>query len=137
MALVTRSADASPDASTIAVAPQITGLLAGSDIDVAAPCYIKSDGTVAMCDGTAADEKSVLAGFSTRAAKAGQPVTLVGTGSRFRYGTGLTPGAVYYIGATAGRLDDGPTTGDSLGVAQAVSTTDVRVIRSFTAPAGS
>lgn len=127
MALVTRSADASVDASTASVAPQISGLIAGEDLDVAAPCYIHTDGKAYMCDATSADAKAVMAGFTPRAVKSGQPVTLYSGGARFRYGSGLTPGAKYYLAATKGRLDDAPTTGDAAGVAQAVSATDIRV----------
>lgn len=134
MALVTRSADASMDASTGMVAPQITGLRAGADLDVAAPCYIHTDGTVRMCNATADDALAVMAGFTPRAVKSGQPVTLFATGARFRYGTALTPGAVLYVGATAGRLDDGPTVGDASGVAQVITATDIRVTRAITAP---
>lgn len=137
MSLVTRSADASIDASTAMVAPQITGLVAGEDLDVAAPCYIKSDGTVHMCNGTAGDVEAVLAGFTPRAVKSGQPVTLYSAGARFRYGTGLTPGAVLYIAATDGRLDDAATTGDAVGVAQVITTTDIRVTAVITTPVGS
>lgn len=130
MALVTRSADASMDVSTGQIAPQITGLIAGEDLDVAAPCYIKtSDGKVFMSNGTAANEAAEIVGFTPRAVKAGQPVTLFGRGTRFHYGSGLSPGAIYYIGATKGRLDDGATTGDAVGVAQAITATDIRVIR--------
>ena len=47
MSLITRASTASMDASTGQLAPQITGLYAGEDLDVAAPCYIKSsDGKV-------------------------------------------------------------------------------------------
>lgn len=137
MALVTRASDASIDASTAMVAPQITGLIAGEDLDVAAPCYIGSDGLVYMCDATAADQKAVLAGFTPRAVKSGQPVTLYSAGARFRYGTGLTPGAVLYLGATAGRLDAAPTVGDAVGVAQVITPTDIRVTAVITTPVGS
>lgn len=129
MALVTRSTDASIDVSTAQFAPQITGLYAGEDLDAAAPCYIKSsDGKVYMANATSADEAAELVGFTPRAAKSGQPVTLFGKGSRFHYGSGLTPGDIYYVGATAGRLDTGATTGDAFGVAQAINTTDIRIV---------
>ncbi|MBA3891544.1 MAG: hypothetical protein H0X64_13540 [Gemmatimonadaceae bacterium] len=127
MALVTRSAEASIDASTGMVAPQITGLLAGAALDVAAPCYIHTDGTVLMADGTANNAAARVVGFTPRAVASGQPVTLLGYGARFRYGTGLTPGARLFLGATAGRLDDGATTGDAAGIATVISTTDIRV----------
>ena len=130
MALVTRSTDASMDVSTAQFAPQITGLFAGEALDVAAPCYIKSsDGKVYMSNGTAANEAAEIVGFTPRAVKSGQPLTVFGKGTRFNYATGLTPGDKYYIGATAGRLDTATTTGDSVGVAQAITSTDIRVIR--------
>lgn len=131
MALVTRVSSASVDASTGMLAPQITGLIAGEDLDPAAPCYIKAaDGKVYMSNGTAADEAAKIDGFNPRKnVKAGQPVTLLGKGARFRYGTALTPGARYYIGATAGRLDTAATTGDAVGVAAAINATDIRVTR--------
>lgn len=132
MALVTRATDASVDASTTMFAPQITGLLAGEDLDVCAPCYIKSsDGKVYMSNGTANNEAAEFVGFTPRAVKSGQPVTLFGLGTRMRYGSGLTPGDILYIGATAGRLDTAATTGDTVagGTAQVISATDIRVIR--------
>lgn len=130
MSLVTRSSSASLDVSTAMYAPQLTGLVAGEDIDVAAPCYIKSsDGYVYMSNGTLANEAAEFAGFSAREAKSGQPVTLYGLGTRFRYGSGLTPGDVYYIAATKGRLDTAATTGDTMGVCVAVTSQDVIVTR--------
>jgi len=132
MALVTRATTASMDAGTGMFAPQVSGLVAGAAIDVAAPCYIKtSDGKVYMSDGTAANEAAEFIGFSARAvAAADQPVTLFGVGARFSYGTGLSPGDKYFIAATAGRIDTAATTGDAVGVAQAVTATDIRVTRS-------
>lgn len=131
MALVTR-ANASIDASTGMFAPQVAGLLAGEAIDAVAPCYIKSsDGKVYMSNGTAADEAAEFVGFSAKAAASGAAVTLFGIGARFRYGTGLTPGNKLYIAATAGRLDDGATTGDAVGVAQVLTSTDIRVTRNI------
>lgn len=129
MALVARSVDASMDASTGQFAPQISGLICGEDIDVAAPCYIATDGLVYMFDGTAANVKAVFAGFSPRACKSGQPVTLFAAGARFGYSTGMTPGAKLFGAATKGRLDTAATTGDAVGLAQAINTTDIRVTR--------
>lgn len=130
MGLVTRASVASLDASTGMYAPQVAGLLAGEAIDAAAPCYLKSsDGKVYMSNGTAANEAAEVVGFSARAVAVGEPVTLFGKGARFHYGSGLTPGDRYYIGATAGRLDTAATTGDAVGVAQAITATDIRVIR--------
>lgn len=131
MSLITRLATASLDVSTARNAPQITGLYAGEDLDACAPCYIKSsDGKVYMCDGTADNEAAEFAGFSPRAVSSGEPVTLFGLGTRMRYGSSLTPGDIYYVGATAGRLDTVQQVGDSIGVAMAVSDTDIVIIRS-------
>jgi hypothetical protein len=135
MALVTVSSVSGLDASSGMYAPQISdGLVAGEDIGSATqaitPCYIKgSDGKVYQADGTAANEKARLAGFAARYAKTGEPVTLFGIGTKFEYSTGLTPGALYYLGTTAGRLDTAATTGDAVGVAQAVTATMIRVTR--------
>lgn len=133
MALVTPSADASPDTRSIMNADQIAGnLFAGEDLLAVAPCYIKaSDGRVYMSNGTAANEAAGTDGFTPTAYKAGQAVTLVGKGSRFRYGSGLTPGAILHIATTPGRLDDAATTGDPDGVAKVIDSTDIRVIRDF------
>lgn len=131
MSLITRLATASLDVSTARNAPQITGLYAGEALDLCAPCYIKSsDGKVYMCDATADNEAAEFAGFSPRAVSADEPVTLFGLGTRMRYASSLTPGDIYYVGATAGRLDTARQVGDSVGVAMAVSDTDIVVIRS-------
>jgi hypothetical protein len=130
MALITRATTVSMDASTAMFAPQLTGLIAGEDLLAGAPVYIKSsDGLVYMSNGTAANEAAEIVGFTPRAVKSGQTLTVFGKGTRFNYATGLTPGDKYYIGATAGRLDTATTTGDSVGVAQAITSTDIRVIR--------
>jgi hypothetical protein len=135
MALLTVSAVAGLDASSAMYAPQISdGLVAGADIGSASqavtPCYIKgADGKVYPSDGTAADEKAALAGFAARFTKSGEPVTLFGIGTKFEYSTGMTPGAKLYLGATAGRLDTAVTTGDAVGVAQAITATMIRVTR--------
>lgn len=129
MALITRSADARLDTNQ---ARQIaTGnLYAGEVLDAAAPCYIKSaDGKVYMTDATAANEAAEVVGFTPRAYVAGEAITLFGQGSRFRYGSGLTPGAVFYAGATPGRVDGAATVGDSMGVAMAINDTDIVVTR--------
>ena len=130
MSTITRGSDASIDTSTAQFAPQITGLLAGEDLDVAAPCCVKAaDGLVYMSNGTSADEVANVMGFTARAVKSGQPVTLFGLGTRFRYGTGLTKAALLYVSATKGRLDDGTTTGDGVGCAYVITATDIIVCR--------
>jgi hypothetical protein len=131
MTLVTRASNASLDTSTAMYAPQVTGLVAGENLELLGPCYIKSsDGKVYKSNATANNEAAEFAGIAPRAALAGEPVTLYGLGTRFRIATGLTVGDLFYVGATAGRWDDGPTTGDQVGTLQAITSTDVVVTRS-------
>lgn len=129
MALVTRAADASVDASTAMLAGNIPDLIAGEDLEIG-PCYIAATGKVMASNGTAAGAAAGCHGFCARSVKSGQAVTLLGPSTRFRYAaSGLTPGAKLYIGATAGRLDTAATTGDATGVAFAISATDIVVSR--------
>ncbi len=130
MTLVTRVATASLDASSAMFAPQIPDLLAGEDIDNLAPCYIESaSGTLKMSDGTAATEPAEIVGFAAGPASLGEPVTVFGKGLRMKYGSGLTPGDILFIAATAGRLDDAASVGDAVGVARVLTDTDIQVIR--------
>lgn len=131
MSLVTRVSNANIDMSSGLYAPQIADLIAGEALDVAAPCHIDAtDGLVYMSNGTAADADAAIDGFTPRAVASGEPVTLFGLGTRFRYSDGnLTPGAKYYLGATDGRLDTAATTGDAVGVAKAINAYDIRIIR--------
>ncbi len=119
MALVTRSSKASVEVGSAQRSPQVIGI-AGEDIDMAAPCYIDTTtGKIYMADGTAANQKAVLAGFAVRQANTGEAVTLHGVGTVFHYqDTAGSYGAKLYIAATKGRLDTAATTGDAVGVAQ-------------------
>lgn len=94
------------------------GILAG-DI-----CYIASDGTVTKSDGTAATAAAVAVGIAAGDAAAGEAVTLY-KNVIFHYGSGLTPGAAYFVAATAGRLDTAATTGGTAAVARAIDTTRI------------
>lgn len=126
MALLAKVSDASVDASNALVTPQVAGLEAGEAIDACAPCYIAAaDGKVYMSNGTAANAAAKVDGFSAQAAAAGQGVTLLQPGNRFRYGSGLTIAALYYLAATAGRLDTAATTGGLVPIAKAISATDI------------
>ncbi len=128
MSLVTRSSTAGLDANQADQAA--AGLIAGQDLDLCSPCYIKTaDGKVYMSNATAVNEAAEFVGFTPRAVKSGQPVTLFGMGTRMRYGSGLNPGDVLYMAATDGRLDTAPTTGDGQGLVQVLNDTDVIVTR--------
>jgi hypothetical protein len=117
------------DTTTGQLAPQIPGLVAGEDLDPVAPCYIGANFKVFMSNGAAANEAASFDGFTPKEYKTGEPVTLFGVGTRFKYADGtLTPGTLY-IGATKGRLDTAATTGDTKGVARVIDASDIRVIR--------
>ncbi len=133
MAVIIKAASPSMDANQ---AHQVAAgnLFAGEDLDAVAPCYIKgSDGKVYMSEGSASNEAAKFHGFTARQTDLGEPVTLFGAGTRFKYAAGLTPGATLYIATDdydgAGRLDTTTTTGDTTGTAFAVSATDIVVCR--------
>lgn len=108
--------------------PVISNVVAGEDLLAGAPCYVASDGTVMMSNGTADDGEALVHGFTPTAYAEGETCSLYGPGARLRYAaSGLTPGASYYVGTTAGRLDDAATTGGDVVVAFAVSATDIMV----------
>lgn len=128
MALIpARAASASFDTVTAQKASHIPTAVAGEALDPIAPCYIKaSDGKVYMSNGTAATEPSKVHGWTPRAYAVGEPVSLYGPGTRARYAdSGLTAGNTLFLGTTKGRLDSAATTGDAVGIAFAVSATDI------------
>lgn len=142
MAAITRSAKASVDPVSLSKVPQtpnLSALVAGEDLDAAAPCYIKTaDGKVWMSDGTAANEAAEIMGFTPRSYKAGMAVTLVGAGAVFFYSDdfsadSVAAGDVVFISATAGELDTGATTGDAVGVAAVLDNEHIIVKRAFNA----
>lgn len=122
------------DTSTGMFAPQIAGnMTAGEDLDAASPCYIKAaDGKVYMSIGTAINEAARMDGFTGKAYKAGQSVTLLGIGQRLKYSAGtLVPGARLFVGSAKGVLADAATTGGLVTIAAAINSTDIRVVANF------
>lgn len=129
MADITKST--TPSLDTVQANQVVAGnLYAGEDLPAVCPCYIKgADGLVYKSNGTASTEPAKFAGFTARISKTGQPVTLFGFPSRFKYASGMTPGLVLYISATAGALADVASTGDTKGTAMAVNATDIVICR--------
>lgn len=101
-----------------------SGLKAGEAIAAGDVCYIASNGTVMRSNGTSDNAAAKARGIAAREAASGEAVTLF-RNVEFAYGAGLTPGADYYVGATAGRLDDAPTTGGIVPVAFAIDATRI------------
>jgi hypothetical protein len=136
MATVTKASDASVDTITAMKADHLAGnLYAGEALAACDFCYIKaSDGKVYRTNATSSGtEATRLAGVTPVAVAINNAVTLLGVPLRMRYAaSGLTPGAIFYLSATApGGLDTAATTGDAVGVAQAIDDTDVRVTRNI------
>jgi hypothetical protein len=131
MALVTKASDINFDAASAMYCPQISGRTAGEALAAFAPCYIKSsDGKIYECNATSFNEAAEVAGFAPRAYASGDTnVTLYGAGLKIRYATGLTPGDILYLAATAGRLDTAPTVGDPIGVALVIAANLIVVTR--------
>jgi hypothetical protein len=132
--LVVKSAKASIDTSTGLVNQPITGLIAGENIANCDIVYIKaSDGLVYRTTAAAADEKARMAGIAPRAANAGEPITIMpGPGQVAKYSDALlTPGAILYLAEGAGALSTTATTGDAVGVAQAIDDTNIRLTRAI------
>jgi hypothetical protein len=119
------------DANSAAYAEQVSGnLYAGEDIDAVAACHIGTDGLVYMSNGAAANQAAHFDGICPVKRLKGEPLTLYGPGTIFKYSDGgLTPGRNLYVAATKGRLDDAATTGDDQGVVRTINASHVRVIR--------
>jgi len=117
-------ASALPDASQ-----KITGLLAGEAIAVGDVCYIAAAGTIFRSNGTAATAPAKCDGMAVVAAAIGEAVTLIHD-VNVRYGATLTPGARYYVSATAGALDDVATIGGTSPVAFAIDATRIHIMLS-------
>jgi hypothetical protein len=107
----------------------ISGLLAGEAIAAGDACYIKSDGKVWKSTGAAANAAAEVHGWAAREAGVGEAVTLV-FDVNIRYGAAMTPGAKFYLSATAGLIDDAPTTGGVAPIGFVVDATRIRVFQS-------
>jgi|GEM_PF-6865988 len=97
-------------------------LKAAADLTPGTLVFINSDGEVAVSDGT------VVHGIVVSDYKAGEEVTVFQEGTRLRYSTGMTPGAPLYARADGG-LDTAEQGNDNVGVAFAVSSTDIQFTR--------
>lgn len=125
MALVAKSGTPSLASPYPAGGDLIRGKKAGEALAAGDICYIASDGTAKKSNGTAADALAVAFGIAAGDTQVGEAVTLYRNVS-FHYGSGLTPGAPFYVAATAGRLDTAATTGGTVVVARAIDETRIQ-----------
>jgi hypothetical protein len=124
MATVAKSGVPSPSTPSPGFEHSLVGLLAGEAIAAGDVCYVKSDATVWRSNGTAAGASALYDGVAAKAASVGEAVTLF-HGITFAYGSGLTPGARYFVAATAGALSDVSTTGGTVPIAAAQDATRI------------
>jgi hypothetical protein len=131
MADVTKVGNPSLSTVTPCHAHQITGLVAGEAVAVGDVCYIKSDGKVWRSVGTTTNAAAKCDGMALQAAAVGEAVSLY-FDVNVRYGSGLTPGARYYVSGTTtgGKLADAASTGGTAPVAFAIDATRIRVLQS-------
>jgi hypothetical protein len=118
-----------PSLATISPGPehQIAGLVAGEALTIGDMVYIKSDGKLWKADGTGANAAALAVGMVFQTTAVGEAVTAY-HGVLVYYGSSLTPGARYYVSATAGFLDATTTTGGTVPVALAYDANTIFVL---------
>lgn len=108
-------------------------LEAGEALIAGYACVIKSDGKAYHGSTTVQTGTHAVGfdGFAMRDYGSGDAVSLIGQGNVVMLDAngGLTIGANYWMGATAGVLSDAKVAGTDLPVARAISATSVRVLR--------
>lgn len=107
-----------------------TGLYAGEAIAAMDACYIKNDGKIWRSTGAAANAAAVVDGYAGLPAAVNEAVTLI-FDCTVQYGAGLTPGAGYFLSATAGALADAASTGGTVVIARAVDATRIFLRKSY------
>lgn len=125
MSLISKSGTPSLASPNPSGGDVLRGLKAGEAIAAGDVLYIASDGTLMRSNGTAATAPAVGGWIAAGDAQTGEAITGYRNVS-FHYGSGLTPGAPYYVGATAGRLDTAATTGGTVVVARAIDATRIQ-----------
>lgn len=106
-----------------------SGLKAGEAITAGDVCYIHSGGKVFKSVGTTTNAAAKADGIAQKAAALNEAVTIM-RNVDMHYGSGLTPGARYYVSLTAGALDTATSTGGTAPVAFAIDGTRIRFLGS-------
>lgn len=131
--IIVKSAAASIDANTGMVGPQVSHRILGEDIaSPLTPLCMHADGLLWRATALVAGINSRIFGWSTRAGKAGQTMTVYGEGLVGKYADEtLTPGSLLFLGETVGTLSSIATTADAVGCAQAIDASNIRVTRNI------
>jgi len=121
----------SPDLVSAQSGMRITGLFAGETLTEGQAVYLASDGTLKKAVSTqcAPANQAEFLGLVLHGAVAGEPCTVFGRGCRVKYSTGMTPGALLWVSATAGALYDAKVASADIPAAIALSATDIMIIR--------
>jgi hypothetical protein len=88
--------------------------------------YLTSAGNLDKANGTAANALALSVGMVLKASKSGEKA-IAYHDCEVNYATGLTIGARYFVSATAGALDDAATTGGTVAVGLATTTTNIYI----------
>jgi len=100
-------------------------LIAGENIAAGDLAYIKSDGLVWRSNGAAATAPAKVRGVAVTKANTGEPITLMYQ-VVLQYGSGLTPGADYFLsGTVVGGIADAASTGGTGSIGFAIDATRV------------
>lgn len=124
MAAITISANASVDISTAQFAMQLSGKVAGEDINAGQPVYLKQSDDKIYKFATG----KIFIGIAARTAKAGEPITVFGLGTRFYVSSTALTGDLYYVNV-AGAIDTAATTDDTVGAFVRVSANDLMIVK--------
>lgn len=119
------------DAISASRALILTGLIAGEALLAGDAVYIKSDGKVYQAVSTALDllGDAAFDGMVNSAYAAGDAVTVFGQGTIMSYGASLTPGALYFVSAAAGKLSDAAIVVGDIQICKAISASEIVVLR--------
>jgi hypothetical protein len=110
----------------------LSELFAGEALAKADACYIRSDGLVYKAVSTHQATLTGFAdfdGFTDRAVKSGQPVSLFGHSAIFGYAAAMTPGQPLFVSSNAGLISDTKVAANDTPIAKAISLTDFKVIK--------
>ena len=108
---------------------RFNAMVAGEDISACESVYISGANTVrkASSVNTISGESKFI-GLAPKDYKAGEPMTVFGVGSRFKYSVGMIAGDYLYVSSTAGKLTDEGNAADRP-VAIVLNSTDIQIIR--------
>ena len=109
---------------------RFNAMVAGEDILACEAVYLSGANTVSKASSvnTIYSGESKFIGLAPKDYKAGEPMTVFGVGSRFKYSVGMNAGDYLFVSDTAGKLADEGNAADRP-VAIVLNSTDIQIIR--------